>query len=94
MSELCRLGANVQIDRQRAYVSGPCQLSGAPVECLDIRAAAALVIAGVAANGVTQINEIQHLRRGYDQLESKLRRLGVNLKRRISDPEDFLFVGC
>jgi UDP-N-acetylglucosamine 1-carboxyvinyltransferase len=94
MSELCRLGARVQVDRQRAYINGPCKLSGAPVECLDIRAAAALVIAGVAASGVTKITEIQHLRRGYDQLEGKLRHLGVNLKRRIADPEDFLFVGC
>jgi UDP-N-acetylglucosamine 1-carboxyvinyltransferase len=94
MSELCRLGANLQIDRHRAYISGPSQFSGALVECYDIRAAASILIAGLAAQGTTIISEIQHLRRGYESLENKFQSLGACIRKRISDPEDFLFVGC
>jgi UDP-N-acetylglucosamine 1-carboxyvinyltransferase len=94
MSELCRMGAQAQVDRYRAFITGPTILSGAPVEGHDIRAAAALVIASLAAEGTSSLLEIQHLRRGYEQLEQKLRLLGADIKRRLSDPEDFLYAGC
>ncbi len=93
-AELCRMGADIRIDGRIAEIRGvPC-LSGAPVEAGDIRAAAALVVAGLAAEGRTQIHEPQHIRRGYSDLETKLRGLGARIGTRVSDPEDFMFTGC
>lgn len=94
VSELCRMGADIRIDGRKAYVTGVKSLSGAPVSAGDIRAAAALVIAGLAAEGVTKIYEPQHIRRGYSDLERKMKGLGALVGTRLSDPEDFLFVGC
>lgn len=94
VAELCRMGARIQVTDRTAIIQGVEQLTGAPVESFDIRAAAALVVAGLAAQGVTSVFEPQHLRRGYDSLEQKLTSLGASVRARVSDPEDFIFTGC
>ncbi|MDR3111547.1 MAG: UDP-N-acetylglucosamine 1-carboxyvinyltransferase [Elusimicrobiota bacterium] len=79
--ELQRLGANLTIDGKKVYVKGVNKLSGAPVMVSDLRAGAALVLAGLAADEKTTISRIYHLDRGYDMLEKKLRKLGADIKR-------------
>ncbi|MCK9582657.1 MAG: UDP-N-acetylglucosamine 1-carboxyvinyltransferase [Endomicrobiales bacterium] len=79
--ELQRLGANIKIEGNKVLVSGVKKLSGAPVMVSDLRAGAALVLAGLVAQGKTEVNRIYHLDRGYEKLEVKLRKLGANIKR-------------
>lgn len=93
-AELMRMGASITIDGRVAAIRGVESLSGAPVEAHDIRAGAGLVIAGLAAHGMTQIHEPQHIRRGYENLEDKLRRVGARIGAKLSDPEDYMFTGC
>jgi UDP-N-acetylglucosamine 1-carboxyvinyltransferase len=81
VSELARLGAEVSIEGPSAIVKGGRKLSGAPVMASDLRASAALVIAGMAASGETQVNRIYHLDRGYEKIDEKLRKLGARIKR-------------
>jgi len=81
VSELTRLGAEIEIEGPSAIVKGGRPLSGAPVMASDLRASAALVIAGLAAQGTTQVNRIYHLDRGYEQMDVKLRQLGARIQR-------------
>jgi UDP-N-acetylglucosamine 1-carboxyvinyltransferase len=81
VSELARLGAEISIEGPSAIVKGGSKLSGAPVMASDLRASAALVIAGMAASGSTQVNRIYHLDRGYEKIDDKLRQLGARVKR-------------
>ncbi len=81
VSELTRLGADIQIEGPSAIVKGGRPLSGAPVMASDLRASAALVIAGLAAKGTTQVNRIYHLDRGYENMDGKLRALGARIQR-------------
>ena len=81
VSELARLGADIEIEGPSAIVKGGRPLSGAPVMASDLRASAALVIAGLAAKGATQVNRIYHLDRGYEQMDAKLRKLGARIRR-------------
>jgi UDP-N-acetylglucosamine 1-carboxyvinyltransferase len=81
VSELMRLGAEIEIEGPSAIVKGGKPLSGAPVMASDLRASAALVIAGLAARGTTQINRVYHLDRGYETIDSKLRALGARIER-------------
>jgi UDP-N-acetylglucosamine 1-carboxyvinyltransferase len=81
VSELARLGADIEIEGPSAIVKGGRPLSGAPVMASDLRASAALVIAGLAAKGATQVNRIYHLDRGYEQMDAKLRKLGARIQR-------------
>ena len=81
VSELARLGAEISIEGPSAIVKGGGQLSGAPVMASDLRASAALVIAGLAAQGKTQVNRIYHLDRGYEKIDAKLKRLGGRIQR-------------
>ena len=81
VSELARLGADIEIEGPSAIVKGGRPLSGAPVMASDLRASAALVIAGLAARGTTQVNRIYHLDRGYEQMDVKLRKLGARIQR-------------
>ena len=78
---LARLGADIEIEGPSAIVKGGKPLSGAPVMASDLRASAALVIAGLAAKGTTQVNRIYHLDRGYERMDEKLRRLGARIQR-------------
>ena len=81
VSELMRLGANIQIDGKTAMVEGMPQLTGATVMATDLRASAGLVIAGLVAAGETLVDRIYHLDRGYDQMEEKLQALGADIQR-------------
>lgn len=81
VSELTRLGADIEIEGPSAIVKGGKPLSGAPVMASDLRASAALVIAGLAARGTTQVNRVYHIDRGYENIDSKLRRLGARIER-------------
>ncbi|MEH2161072.1 MAG: UDP-N-acetylglucosamine 1-carboxyvinyltransferase [Nostoc sp.] len=80
-SELNRLGADIRVKGNAAFVRGVPKLSGAPVLGTDLRASAALVIAGLAAEGKTTIQGLQHLDRGYDRLDMKLQQLGAKILR-------------
>ena len=79
--ELQRLGADLKIDGRSVYVNGVKNLSGAPVMVSDLRAGAALVLAGLCAEGNTEISRIYHLDRGYEKLEYKFGLLGADIKR-------------
>jgi UDP-N-acetylglucosamine 1-carboxyvinyltransferase len=81
VSELARLGADIEIEGPSAIVKGGKPLSGAPVMASDLRASAALVIAGLAARGTTQVNRVYHIDRGYENIDSKLRKLGARIER-------------
>lgn len=81
VAELMRMGADIAIEGPSAIVKGGRPLSGAPVMASDLRASAALVIAGLAAKGETQVQRIYHLDRGYERMEEKLRALGARIAR-------------
>ncbi|MFI3243353.1 MAG: UDP-N-acetylglucosamine 1-carboxyvinyltransferase [Akkermansia sp.] len=80
-AELTRMGANVKVDAGSAVITGVDALSGAPVMASDLRASAALVLAALAAEGTTEITRLYHIDRGYEQLVSKMRRLGAVMTR-------------
>lgn len=79
--ELQRLGANIKVDENVAVINGVKKLSGAPVMATDIRASAALVLAGLVAEGETTISRVYHIDRGYEQIEKKLSALGAQIDR-------------
>ncbi len=81
VAELQRMGANIRIKGNHALMQGVPFLSGAPVMATDLRASAALVIAGLAAQGKTIVSGLHHLDRGYENIESKLRKLGAKIER-------------
>jgi UDP-N-acetylglucosamine 1-carboxyvinyltransferase len=81
VSELGRLGADIEIEGPSAIVKGGKPLSGAPVMASDLRASAALVLAGLAAKGTTQVNRVYHIDRGYENIDGKLRQLGARIER-------------
>jgi UDP-N-acetylglucosamine 1-carboxyvinyltransferase len=85
VSELARLGADIEIEGPSAIIKGGKPLSGAPVMASDLRASAALVIAGLAAKGTTQVNRVYHIDRGYEDIDGKLRRLGARIER-VEEP--------
>ena len=79
--ELRRMGAKIQVDGKVAVIEGVKKLTGAPVRASDLRAGAALVIAGLAAEGTTEIEEIGYIERGYEDIVEKLRKLGADISR-------------
>ena len=81
LDEIARMGANVRIAGRMAIIEGVPQLYGAPVTCTDLRAGAALVVAGLMAKGVTEIYNPEYIDRGYEQIELKLRSLGADIRR-------------
>jgi UDP-N-acetylglucosamine 1-carboxyvinyltransferase len=81
VNELLRLGANIEVQGDKAIVKGRTPLSGAEVIATDLRASASLVLAGLIAGGETVINEIEHLDRGYEKIEEKLKLLGASVER-------------
>jgi UDP-N-acetylglucosamine 1-carboxyvinyltransferase len=81
VSELRRLGADIQVSGNQAVVKGVSRLFGAPVMATDLRASASLVLAGLAAEGQTEISRVYHLDRGYETLEKKLSALGAKIER-------------
>ncbi len=83
--ELIRLGADITIDGASAVIKGTNALLGAPVMSSDLRNSAALIIAGLAAEGITEVYRIYHLDRGYERMEEKLTRLGADIRRAPQD---------
>ena len=81
VAEYRRFGAKISIDGRKAYIDGTSDLSAAPVEGLDIRAAAGMVLLGLVADGVTQVRDIHHLDRGYDGLVTKFQTIGADIAR-------------
>jgi UDP-N-acetylglucosamine 1-carboxyvinyltransferase len=81
MLELRRLGADIRIEGNTAVIHGVDRLSGAPVMATDLRASASLVLAGLVAQGTTEIQRIYHIDRGYERIEEKLRQLGADIRR-------------
>lgn len=79
--ELKRMGANIKIDGRSAVIEGINKLNGAEVKATDLRAGAALILAGLEAEGETEISDIHHIDRGYVEIENKLRNIGVNIQR-------------
>jgi UDP-N-acetylglucosamine 1-carboxyvinyltransferase len=79
--ELDRMGADIRLEGNRAIVRGVRELSGAPVMASDLRASVALVLAGLAANGKTEVSRVYHLDRGYEHVEKKLSMLGAHIER-------------
>ena len=85
VAELARLGARIDLDQNVAVVEGRAALSGARVMATDLRASAALILAGLAANGETHISRVYHIDRGYERMEQKVAALG-GVVRRESEP--------
>ena len=90
VNELVRLGAEVRTDGHHAVVRGREQLSGAPVTAHDIRAGAGLVLAGLVADGVTEVSEVHHVDRGYEGFVDKLVSLGADVRREAAPDEPWL----
>ena len=87
VDQLLRMGAKITVDGKSAFIEGVDPLKGAPVKADDLRAGAAMVIAGLVASGTTEIEEIHHIQRGYDNIIEKLRSLGADIELRNS-PDD------
>ena len=81
VDELRRMGAQIQVDGKVAVVEGVPRLTAAPVRAVDLRAGAAVLIAAMAAHGVTEIEDIEHIERGYENIVEKLEALGANIRK-------------
>ncbi|MGN0709189.1 MAG: UDP-N-acetylglucosamine 1-carboxyvinyltransferase, partial [Anaerovoracaceae bacterium] len=79
VAELNRMGANITTEGNKAMIKGGCRLEGAQVIATDLRAGAAMVLAGLVAEGTTEISEIYHIERGYEKFVEKFRALGANI---------------
>ena len=87
--ELRRMGANIQVDGKVAVIEGVKKLKGAPVCACDLRAGAAMIVAGLAAEGVTEIDQIHHIERGYEGIVEKLAKLGADIQAKYYPDEDW-----
>jgi UDP-N-acetylglucosamine 1-carboxyvinyltransferase len=81
VAELKRMGANMEIEGASAVIQGVDRLLGAPVMASDLRASAALVLAGLKADGITEVRRVYHIDRGYEHLDEKLSELGAQIER-------------
>jgi UDP-N-acetylglucosamine 1-carboxyvinyltransferase len=81
VSELRRMGSQIRVQGSSAFVKGVPRLAGAPVMATDLRASASLILAGMAAEGITEVSRVYHLDRGYERIEKKLSKLGADIKR-------------
>jgi len=88
VDELKRMGANIQVDGKIAVIEGVAALSGAPVRACDLRAGAAMIIAGMAASGRTEIDNISHIERGYEDIIEKLSGIGADIWREELPDDD------
>jgi UDP-N-acetylglucosamine 1-carboxyvinyltransferase len=82
VEELRRMGADIRVEGNRVVITGHERLAGAPVMASDLRASAGLILAGLAAEGTTDVLRVYHLDRGYERIEEKLRALGAVIERR------------
>jgi len=81
VQELLRLGADIRLKGNTAIVRGVPRLTGAPIMATDLRASASLVLAGLVAEGLTTVDRVYHIDRGYEVIEEKLSALGARIKR-------------
>jgi len=81
VAELKRMGAQMQLEGATAVIQGVDRLFGAPVMASDLRASAALVLAGLKADGITELGRVYHIDRGYERLDEKLSELGAHIER-------------
>jgi UDP-N-acetylglucosamine 1-carboxyvinyltransferase len=81
VDELKRMGAKIKVEGRMAVIDGSVRLTGAPIRALDLRAGAAMVIAGLMARGETTVSNIHYIDRGYEKLDEKLRALGADIQR-------------
>ena len=86
-NEFRRMGAKIQVYGKIAIIEGVASLTGAPVEACDLRAGAAMVVAGLAARGTTEISNIKHIERGYENIVGKLSGVGADI-RTVEVPEE------
>lgn len=95
VEQLLRMGAKITVDGKSSFIEGVDTLRGAPVKADDLRAGAAMIIAGLVASGTTEIEEIHHIQRGYDNIIEKLRSLGANIELKVipDDEKSVLGVG-
>ncbi len=89
IDELRRMGADIQVDGKIAIIEGVEKLQGAPVKAVDLRAGAAMIVAGLGAEGKTEIDDIHHIERGYEDIVEKLTMIGADIKR-VQMPDDFI----
>ena len=87
--ELRRMGANIQVNGKVAVIEGVHALTGAPVCACDLRAGAAMIVAGLAANGITEIDQVYHIERGYEGIVEKLAKLGADIHEEAIPEEDW-----
>ena len=87
VSELCRMGAKIRVEGNSAFITGIERYNGARLVASDLRAGAALVIAALAADGFSTIEDIQYIKRGYEEFASKVRELGGEMEIVDSDQE-------
>jgi UDP-N-acetylglucosamine 1-carboxyvinyltransferase len=83
-AELGKMGAKIKVNGQTAEISGPTKLMGTKIRALDIRSGAAMVLAGLAAEGETEVSDVHHVYRGYENIDGKLRQIGADI-RKVSD---------
>jgi len=81
VEQLTMMGADIQVDGKMAVITGVNELTAAPVKAVDLRAGAAMIIAGLMAKGITEVEEIVHIDRGYEKLAEKLTELGADIRR-------------
>lgn len=86
VNEIKKMGANIEFTKKQAKITGNPQLKGTVVQATDLRAGAALIIAGLVADGLTEVTDIQHIDRGYEHIENKFMNLGAKIKR-VRDEE-------
>jgi UDP-N-acetylglucosamine 1-carboxyvinyltransferase len=87
--QLCRMGANIDVHQGEAVIHGPTPLYGTKVAATDLRCGAAMVVAGLLAEGTTTISNIYHIDRGYDHIDDKLNALGAKVWReKVADDEE------
>ncbi len=87
VDELARMGANVKVEGNTAFIEGVSKYTGATITAPDLRAGAALVIAGLAAEGITVVDEIKYIERGYEDFDLKLQTLGAQIEKVETDRE-------
>ena len=81
LDELNKMGAQIRAQGKMAFFEGVEELFGSPVYATDLRAGAALIIAGICANGTTEVYNLNHIDRGYENIEEKFRKLGAHIER-------------
>ena len=87
--EFRRMGAKIQVDGKIAVIEGVSQLTGAPVRACDLRAGAAMIVAGLAAHGTTEVDQVYYIERGYEDIVEKLSKLGADIQCKVIPDKDW-----